>query len=62
MTTELPTRLHPLVSERDDHVIGDPGPITKRLQELFFACTEGRHPRSEQWLDYVGAPAGAGAQ
>ncbi len=50
------------IREVDDHVIGDPGPITKRLQELFFACTEGRHPRSEEWLDYVGAPAGAGAQ
>lgn len=50
------------IREVDDHLIGDPGPVTRRLQELFFACTEGRHPRSEQWLDYVGSPAPAGAQ
>jgi branched-chain amino acid aminotransferase len=50
------------IREVDDHPIGDPGPVTKQLQELFFACTAGRHPRSEAWLDYVGsqAPASAG--
>jgi branched-chain amino acid aminotransferase len=50
------------IREVDEHAIGDPGPVTRRLQELFFACTEGRHPRSPQWLDYVpaGAPASAG--
>jgi branched-chain amino acid aminotransferase len=50
------------IREVDEHAIGDPGPVTRRLQELFFACTEGRHPRSQQWLDYVpaGAPASAG--
>ena len=41
------------IREIDEHPIGEPGPITRRLQELFFACTEGRHPRSVQWLDYV---------
>lgn len=50
------------IREVDDHLIGDPGPITKRLQELFFACTEGRHPRSAEWLDFIEAPAPAGAQ
>jgi branched-chain amino acid aminotransferase len=45
------------IREVDDHEIGDPGPVTRRLQKLFFACTEGRHPRSEEWLDYVDAPA-----
>lgn len=28
MTTDVPTRLHPLVSERDDHVIGEGAPLT----------------------------------
>lgn len=50
------------IREVDDHTVGDPGPITRRLQDLFFACTEGRHPRSEAWLEYVRAadPASAG--
>lgn len=48
------------IREVDEHEIGDPGPVTRRLQELFFACTEGRHPRSAQWLDYVGSAAPAG--
>jgi branched-chain amino acid aminotransferase len=50
------------IREVDEHAIGEPGPVTRRLQELFFACTEGRHPRSADWLDYVpaGAPASAG--
>ena len=30
-----------------------------RLQERFFAATEGRDPRSAEWLDYVGAAAPA---
>jgi branched-chain amino acid aminotransferase len=49
------------IREVDEHVIGEPGPVTRRLQELFFACTEGRHPRSAQWLDYVPAEAPASA-
>lgn len=44
------------ISEIDDHRIGEPGPITKLLQERFFASTLGRHPRSADWLDYVSAP------
>ncbi len=44
------------VCEVDDHPVGKPGPITKRLQERFFAATLGRDPRSAEWLDYVGAP------
>ena len=30
-----------------------PAPITRRLQDRFFAATEGRDPRSAEWLDYV---------
>lgn len=50
------------IREVDDFPIGEPGPITKRLQEQFFACTKGRHPRSEQWLDYIGSEAPASAR
>jgi branched-chain amino acid aminotransferase len=39
------------VNEVDDHTLGPPGPITRRLQERFFAVTEGRDPRYAAWLD-----------
>jgi len=45
------------VNEVDDHPLGPPGPVTRALQDRFFAATEGRDPRSEQWLDHVEAPA-----
>jgi branched-chain amino acid aminotransferase len=52
------------IREVDEHALGDPGPVTRRLQELFFACTAGRHARSAAWLDYVATeePTTAGAQ
>jgi branched-chain amino acid aminotransferase len=45
------------INEVDDHALGVPGPITRRLQARFFAATEGRDPRSAEWLDYLGAAA-----
>jgi branched-chain amino acid aminotransferase len=47
------------INEVDDHVIGPPGPITRQLQDRFFAVTEGKDTRSEQWLDFVTRPAKA---
>ncbi|MGD9697062.1 MAG: branched-chain amino acid transaminase [Thermoleophilia bacterium] len=47
------------VNEVDDHRLGDPGPITQKLQERFFAATEGRDPLSARWLDYVPAAESA---
>jgi len=44
------------INEVDDHPLGEPGPITKRMQERFFAATLGRHPMSAKWLDYVAVP------
>jgi branched-chain amino acid aminotransferase len=41
------------LNEIDDHPLGPPGPVTKRLQERFFAVTEGREPRFAHWLDRV---------
>jgi branched-chain amino acid aminotransferase len=39
----------------DDRRIGDgtPGPITRRLQDLFFAIVRGREERYRSWLAYV---------
>ncbi len=45
------------INEVDEHPLGPPGPITQLLQSRFFAATEGRDPRSEEWLDYIVAPA-----
>ena len=41
------------VREIDDHPIGDPGPITTRLQGRFFDAVKGKDPRSADWLDHV---------
>ena len=41
------------IREIDDHPIGEPGPVTKRIQEVFFSATAGRDPRYTHWLDHV---------
>jgi branched-chain amino acid aminotransferase len=41
------------IREVDDRVIGDPGPITRRLQEVFTAATKGRDERYRDWLEPV---------
>jgi branched-chain amino acid aminotransferase len=40
---------------------GTRGPITKRVQEEFFALTSGKSPDRHGWLTPVGVPSGAGA-
>jgi len=45
-----------------DHIkvgIGSRGPITKRIQDEFFAITSGKKPDRHNWLSPVGAPAPA---
>ena len=39
----------------DDRVVGDgkPGPITKKLQQTFFATVRGEVDQYKDWLDYV---------
>jgi branched-chain amino acid aminotransferase len=32
---------------------GRPGPITTRLRQAYDDAVHGRHPRSDEWLDYV---------
>jgi branched-chain amino acid aminotransferase len=43
------------IRELDGRVIGEGrrGPVTTRLQTLFFECVTGRHPQHQDWLTYV---------
>ena len=41
------------IREVDDRVLGDPGPITRRLQEVFTAATRGRDERYRDWAEPV---------
>ena len=37
----------------DDREIGDPGPITKAIQEIYFDVVRGKRPEYEAWNEYV---------
>ena len=37
----------------DDRVIGEPGPLTRAIQETFFATVRGEVDRYKEWLEYV---------
>lgn len=37
----------------DDRDLGDPGPITKKLQEVFFATVRGEVEKYSDWNEYV---------
>jgi branched-chain amino acid aminotransferase len=37
----------------DDHEIGDPGPVTKAIQDVFFAAVRGKDERFSRWLEYA---------
>ncbi len=41
------------IREVDDRVLGEPGPVTKRLQEAFFRIVHGEDSRYDHWLEYV---------
>lgn len=41
------------IKEVDDRRIGEPGPITKKIQETFFASLRGDVERYRGWLEYV---------
>ena len=46
------------VTRVDHRPIGDGkrGPVTEKIQKLFFESVEGRGKRSAEWLDYVKVP------
>ncbi|RIK07765.1 MAG: branched chain amino acid aminotransferase [Acidobacteria bacterium] len=41
------------IREIDDRVIGEPGPITKKVQESFFSAVHGELERYSHWLEHV---------
>jgi branched-chain amino acid aminotransferase len=41
------------IREIDDRLIGEPGPVTKKLQETFFAATRGEVESYREWNEYV---------
>lgn len=41
------------IHEVDDREVGDPGPITRKVQEIFFAAVKGEEPAYEKWLELV---------
>jgi branched-chain amino acid aminotransferase len=45
--------------EIDDIEIGEPGPITRQVQQTFDDALHGRAPQYAEWLDYVPVPSRA---
>ncbi|MDT8406110.1 MAG: branched-chain amino acid transaminase [Methylococcales bacterium] len=43
------------IRELDGRIIGNGGrgPITEKLQKLYFDCVHGRHPKHKDWLSHV---------
>ena len=38
----------------DDRVIGAPGPVTSRIQDIYFQSVRGERPEYAEWNEYVG--------
>ena len=41
------------IREVDDRLLGEPGPITRQIQETYFAAVRGEDDRYKDWLTYV---------
>src|SRR5262249_44753227 len=41
------------IREVDDRLLGEPGPITRQVQETYFAAVRGEDDRYKDWLTYV---------
>jgi branched-chain amino acid aminotransferase len=39
----------------DDHLIGEPGPVTRAIQQAYADCVRGRGARYARWLEHVPA-------
>ncbi len=37
----------------DDRDIGEPGPVTRKIQEVFFGAVRGEDDRYKDWNEYV---------
>ena len=42
------------IREIDDRLIGEPGPMTKAIQEVYFATVRGEVDRYKDWVEHVG--------
>ena len=38
----------------DDREIGEPGEITRKIQEIYFSTVHGEVPQYKEWLEYAG--------
>nr|MBA2436909.1 branched chain amino acid aminotransferase [Acidimicrobiia bacterium] len=38
----------------DDRDLGEPGPITREIQETYFAAVRGEVDRYKDWCEHVG--------
>ncbi len=43
------------IREVDDRAIGEPGEVTRKIQEIFYATVHGEMDRYAEWLEYVDA-------
>ena len=50
------------VREIDDHLLGEPGEITKAIQKRFFEAIQGKRDEYLEWLDFVELEAPARPQ
>lgn len=41
------------IREIDGRLIGEPGPLTRQLQDAFYAVIRGESPKHQDWLEYV---------
>jgi branched-chain amino acid aminotransferase len=41
------------IREVDDHLIGEPGPVTRLIQARFLAIVEGRDPEFDHYMEYA---------
>jgi branched-chain amino acid aminotransferase len=37
----------------DDREIGEPGEMTRKIQEIYFATVHGEVPQYKEWLEYA---------
>jgi len=37
----------------DDRELGEPGPVTRKIQEIYKAAVRGEEGRYKDWLEYV---------
>ena len=41
------------IREVDDRPLGEPGPITRKVQETYFAAVRGEIDRYKDWVELV---------